>query len=84
MTKMGPVPLDISKNVSVTNVFQDVSCDACDPCYAMCFTIHINQHSQHLRNYKNQRLGNRMEGDTEDLTVQGLEDREIDLISRKV
>ena len=27
---------------------------------------------------------NKIEGDTEDLTVQGLKDREIDLISRKV
>ena len=45
--------------------------------------IHGNQHS-HLRNCKNQKLGSRMEGDTEDLIVQGLEDREIDLISRKV
>ena len=60
--------------------------------FAMCMThvtpcvlpIHGNQHSRHLRNYKNQKLGNRMEGDTEDLTVQGLEEREIDLISRKV
>ena len=46
--------------------------------------IHGNQHSEHLRNYKNQKLGNKMAGDTEDLTVQGLEDREIDLISRKI
>ena len=45
---------------------------------------HGNQHSQHLSNYKNQKLGNRMEGDTEYLTVQDSEDREIDLISRKV
>ena len=46
--------------------------------------IHGNQLSQHLRNYKCQKLGKRMEGETEDLTVPGLEDREIDLISRKV
>ena len=46
--------------------------------------IHGNQHSQHPTTYKNQKLGNRIEGDTEDSTIQGLKDREIDLISTKV
>ena len=46
--------------------------------------IHSNQYSWHPKNYKNQKLGNKMEGDTEDSTAQGLKDREIDLISRKI
>ena len=46
--------------------------------------IHGNQHSQQPKNYENQKRENKMEGDTEDATVQGLIDREIDLISRKV
>ena len=46
--------------------------------------IHGNKHSQHPKNYKNQKLGSKMEGDSEDSTIQGLKGREIDLISRKV
>ena len=46
--------------------------------------IHDNQHSQHPKIYKNQKLRNKMEGDTEDSTVQASKDREINLYSRKV
>ena len=52
-----------------------------EPC---ALPLRSNQHSQHPKNYKNQKLGNKMEGDADDSTVQGLKDREIDLISRKV
>ena len=46
--------------------------------------IHGNQHSQHPKNYKNQKLGNKMEVSTEDSTVRGFKDRGIELISIKV
>ena len=48
------------------------------------FMVHGNQHSQHRRNYKNQKLGNKVESNTEDPTVQGLKGTEIHLISRIV
>ena len=48
----------------------------------MCF-IHGKQHSQHPKNYKNQNLGIKMEGDTKDSSVEGSKDREIELIRRK-
>ena len=33
------VTLDTIKKVSLNNIFQDFLCDACDPYYAMCFTL---------------------------------------------
>ena len=36
-----------------------------------------------FKNYKNEKLGNKLRGNTEDSTVQGLRDREIDIISKK-
>ena len=50
------------------------------PCF---LPIDGNQHPQLSKNYKNEKLGNKLRGDTEDSTVQGLKDREIDVISRK-
>ena len=35
--KIGTILLDTSKNVCVTNVFQDITCDVCGPRNAMCF-----------------------------------------------
>ena len=35
------------------------------------------------KNYKTEKLGNKMEGDTEDSTVQCSKDTEIELISKK-
>ena len=81
MTKIGPISLDTWKNVCVT-AFEYLTCITFI-CYFE-YVIHGNQHSQHSKNYKNQELGNKMEGDTEDSTAEGLKDREIDLIRRKV
>ena len=39
VTKIGRISLDTSKKLCVTNVFEDVICDACDPCNAMCFAL---------------------------------------------
>ena len=33
--KIGPISLDTRNKVCVTNIFEDVICDACDPCNAM-------------------------------------------------
>ena len=41
--------------------------------------IRGNQHSQHQKNYRNLKLGNKTEGNTGESTVKG----EIDLVSRK-
>ena len=46
-------------------------CDACDPSNAMLYLIHGEQHSQDLKNLKNQNLGKKRKRDTKDLTVQG-------------
>lgn len=51
---------------------------------AMYLTYHGDQLSKHLKNYKNQKLGNKTEGDTKNLTAQSLKDKDIELISRKV
>ena len=48
------------------------------------YLIPCNQHLQHPKNYKNQKFGNKIKGDTEDSIAQGSKDREIELISRKV
>ena len=45
--------------------------------------VDSNQHSWLSKNYKYEKLGNKLRGDTEDSTVQGLRDREIDIISKK-
>ena len=66
-TKIEPISLVTRNKVCVTNVVDDVICDACDPCNAMGFyLIHGNQHLQHPKTYKNQKLEKKMEGDTED------------------
>ena len=44
----------------------------------------VNQHSQDSKKYNNQKLGNKMEGDTKDSTIHGSKYREIELISKKV
>lgn len=44
------------------------------PC---ALSIHVNQHSQHPQNFKNQKHRNKMVGDAEDSTVQGLRDKLI-------
>ena len=49
-----------------------------------CTLSYDNQHSQNLKNYKNEELRNKVEGDTKNSTVQGSKDREIELISREV
>ena len=43
--------------------------------HVMLYLIHGNQHSQHPKNYENQKLGNKIEDDTEDSTVQVLKHR---------
>ena len=44
----------------------------------------VTQHSQDSKKYNNQKLGNKMEGDTKDSTIHGSKYREIELISKKV
>ena len=39
VAKIGRISLDTSKKLCVTNVFEDVICDACDPCNATCFAL---------------------------------------------
>ena len=61
------------KEICVTNVFQDVTCDACGPCHAMCFFLSrvTSIHSIHkITKIRNSETLNRMEDDTEDSTVQ--------------
>ena len=87
MTKIGRISLDTSKRVCVTNVFQDVIRNACNKCNAMCFFSSkvTSIHSIHkITKIRNSETLNKMEGDTEDSPVQGLKDKEIQLISRKL
>ena len=37
--KIGPISLDTRNKVCVTNIFEDVICDACDRCNVMCFIL---------------------------------------------
>ena len=82
--------MDISKKVwlvCVTYVFQDVICDAFDQCHAMCYTLLTVTGIRSIRKItkiRNLETMNRMEGDTEDATVQGSKDKDIELITRKV
>ena len=82
ITKIGLIVLDKLKKVCVTDVFEDVICNVFDPCHVMCI-IHRNQHS-HPKNYEIENLGNKVENDREGSIVQGSEDGQIHLISRKV
>lgn len=50
----------------------------------MYLTYHGDQLSKYLKNYKIQKLGNKTEGDTKNLTAQSLKDKDIELIIRKV
>ena len=90
MTKIETISLDTSKKICVTNVLEDVICDACDPCNAMCFNYSRYSAftaltaSKKLQKSDTWKQDGSWSGDTEDLTIQGLKDREIDLISRKV
>ena len=54
--------------------FQDV---ICDPCNAMCFTLFMVNSIHSIQNYKNENLGNKIEGEIEDSTVQGSKVREL-------
>lgn len=61
----------------------------CWRCYLRCvwlmlYLIHSNQYSQHPKSYKNKKPGNKMEGNTENSTVQGTKNSEVELISSKV
>ena len=38
-TKIGDISLDTGNKLCVTNIFEDVICDACDLCNAMYFTL---------------------------------------------
>ena len=84
VTKIGPSSLDTSKKVCTTNVFQDVFAICVIHVSSCALPIHGNQLSQQPKNYKNQKLKNKMEGDKEHSTIQDLKDRKIYLISRKV
>ena len=68
------------------NVFEDVICDACNPCSDMCFYSPVTSiHSIHkIIKIRNSETLSKLEGDTEDTTVQYSIDREIKLRSRKI
>ena len=79
VTKTGTIPSDTLKKRCITSIFMRVThVTPCD------LPNSVNQHSQRLKNYNNNKLGNKIEGDTEDSTVQSSKDIEIELISRKV
>ena len=52
-TKIGPISLYTRNKVSIANFFEDVICDPCDKCNAMCSTL---QHSQLRKICKNEKL----------------------------
>ena len=87
LTKNGGILLDISEKVCITMFFEDVICDAFNYCHTMCFSLFTltSIYSIHkITKIRNSETLNKMEGDTEDSTVQCSKDREIELISRKV
>ena len=87
MTKIGCILLTTSKKVCVTNLFHDLICNACDPCHAMCFfffTVARIQGIHKITKTRNSEILNKMKGHTEDSTVQGSKDREMEMMSRKV
>ena len=67
-------------DVCVT-VFEDVICDVCGPCHAIYFSLFTVASIHSI--YKNTKIRNsgilnKIEGDTEDSTVQCSKDREIE------
>ena len=87
LTKIRHISLDVSKKTCVASDWEDVTWDLCDPCHAMCFVLFMvtNIHSIHkITKIRNSEPLNKMKGDTEDSTVQGSKDREIELINRKI
>lgn len=47
------------------------------------YLIYCKQHSEHPKKYKQQKLRNKTEGDTNDSIIQSSENNEINLISKK-
>ena len=79
--KTRPISLDTRNKVCITNIFEDVICDGCDPCNAMCFILlavtifhNIGKYTK-IRNSKKKWKGTQK--------IQGSKEREIDLISLK-
>ena len=78
------ISLGTRNKVCVTNIFEDVICDGCDPCHAMCFILFTVTSIHNIDKYtKNQKIDKTMEGDTEYSRLKREREREIDLISLK-
>ena len=81
-TKIGSISLATRNKVCVTNVFEDVICDACDPCNVMCFTLLMVTSIHNIGKYTKIRKSKKRWMVTQ--KIQGSKKREIDLISRSL
>ena len=79
--KIRPISLDTRNKVCITNILEDVICDGCDPCNAMCFILFTVTSIHNFGKYtKIRNLKKRWKVTQK---IQGSKEREINLISLK-